>query len=247
MFTTSIAEDKVAINEYGEGYPGSNIHNSSNIRISSLPQQIREFASKLDIDGDGDLNHSDVAMALYHLETKKKENKNLRNIIVVFSVLSVLLVACIFGASMTAARLSQEVHVNAANGFAYVKGSGEVMKTERAMVWEQGGIAELPTKTLNRLAEIVLAEGDVRFKIKGSARSRDPLNDSVILLVEGGTLTWDRVEGLVDATGHAKTLLENTFGKDAFEVDVHVDGTNNSRRNLLNACYEPYFGYGGSY
>lgn len=233
MSTTSISEDKAAMYEY-----------NSSIRISSLPRQVRESARKLDINGDGALNHSDVAMALYHLETKKKENKNLRNIIVAFSVLSVLLVACIFGASLAAARLSQEVHVNAANGFAYVKGTGEIMKTETAMVWEHGGIAELPTKTLNHLAEIILADGDVRFKIKGSARSRDPLNDSVILLVEGGTLTWDRTEGLVDATGHAKTLLEATFGKDAFEVDVNVNGDNSSRRNLLNGCsYDSYFGY----
>merc|ERR1719384_992891 len=58
--------------------------------------------------------------------------------------------------------------------------------------------------------------GRVRFNVKGSARS--PAGDRVVLLVEGGTLTFDDF-GIADATGDARSLLvaggfdENDLGR----------------------------------
>ena len=128
--------------------------------------------------------------------------------------------------------MSEQVSINSANGFAYVKGSEEteVMKTEEAIVWEDGNVAELGNDSLNRLTELVLGGGDVRFQIKGSARVA--ANDNVVLLVEGGTLTWTLEDGLVDASGYAKDMLEAALGEDAF-------GSSNSdgRRRLPPQIY----------
>jgi len=147
--------------------------------------------------------------------------------------LSVLLIACIFGATITAARLSKDVNVDPINGFSYVKGSAtEVMKTEDAVIYSNSmGVAEMPNGNLITLKEVILADGDVRFVVKGHAR--DMLTDNVLLLVEGGTLTYDS-HGIIDASGDARTLLEAAFGSDAFdgEYEDHSEG----RRRLHGGC-----------
>lgn len=238
MVPTTISEDKSSDLEYGEGRPGGPSKKAS-IRVSALPKQIRESASKLDRDGDGALSNHDVAMALHHLDSKERENRNLRNMLIGFCVLTVLLVACIFGASVAAARLSQEVSVSADNGFAYVKGTHEVMKTEDAVIWENGNIANLDSEAINKLTEIVLADGDVRFKIMGNAR--DSVSNKVVLLVEGGTLTWDD-DGLSDATGTALALLEVALGADF--VGTADAGEEGGKRQLLGACGDGDYSYG---
>jgi len=211
MLPSTIDEDKSAHMEYGEGHPNGTSKTAS-IRISALPQQLHESALRMDRDGDGALNKSDIAMALHHLDNKERENRTLRTIVIGVVVVSVLLIASIFGASVAAARLSQEVTISADTGFAYVKGTHEIMKTEEAIEWENGSIGLLDTETLHRLSVVVLGDGAVRFKVFGSAM--DAISGSVTLLVEGGTLSWDS-EGLTDATGTARVLLESAMGSDA--------------------------------
>lgn len=228
--SAAISEDKSAeFDDYEDTQPSKN---GSVIRISSLPSQIRASAMMVDSDNDGALNHGDMKLALHHLDSREKENRNLKVIIVGFCFLTVLLVACIFGASVAAVRLSQEVSINPSNGFAYVKGTEEteIMKTEEAIVWTTGGVLELSIDELNKLTELIMADGDVRFKVKGSAR--DVSTDTVIVLVEGGTITFG-AEGLNDASGYAKTLLESVLGEGAFE---YASGDDERRRSLLGGC-----------
>ena len=196
---------------YGEASPFVGKKRTASIPVSSLPLQIRAAASKLDVDRDGALDSDEVANVIFSLDQNRKTNKNLRKAVVGFVVLTCFLVACIFGASITAARLSRDLVVNHDNGFAYVKGSNsDVVKTSEAIVFQTGmNIGEMSDEQLSHIREINLEEGSLRFMVKGHAR--DPLNDWVILIVEGGTLSFD-TEGIVDARGDAEYILEIVYG-----------------------------------
>jgi len=103
----SIQDETAVDHGYGEGAPNGTSgtsRNGSSIRVSQLPKHIRSSAMKLDLDGDGALNEKDIAQAVGHLDNKEKENKNLQRIIVAFGILSVLLIAAIFGARAISAR-----------------------------------------------------------------------------------------------------------------------------------------------
>merc|ERR1711920_496404 len=97
----------------------------------------------------------------------KSANRNLRKAIAAFVVVCLLLIACIFGASITAARLSQELIIDQEDGFAYVKGSdSEVMKTSDAIIFQDDvSITEMENEDLELLREIILSDGDLRFVI----------------------------------------------------------------------------------
>ena len=229
---SSIQKDSAVDHDYGEGAPGGK-SSTAVIRISALPKHVQRTASKLDLNGDGELDKHDIAHTMENLDLTKMKNKKLHRIVAAFAILSVLLIACIFGATITAARLSKDVNVNHTNGFAYVKGSTtEVMKTEDAVIYSNSmGVAEMPNGNLIVLKEVILAEGDVRFMVKGHAR--DMLTGNVLLLVEGGTLTYDS-NGIVDASGVARTLLEAAFGSDAFDGEDWDDSE--GRRRLDSGC-----------
>lgn len=144
-------------------------------------------------------------------------------------VLCSVLIACIFAASITAARQAQDINVSQEDGFAYIKGSNfDVMKTSEAMIFEEGvAIGKMDNEQLRNIKEMILKNGDLRFVVKGHAR--DELNDSVLLLVEGGTIAYD-TNGIVGSTGNTKILLEATFYSDAL-----VEGSEGQRR-LWTAC-----------
>lgn len=220
--------------DYGEVKPTPKRPSRANmqIRVSALPDHIRKSAMKLDVDCDGALGVGEVAAAIDDLSQTKSANRNLRKAIAAFVVVCLLLIACIFGASITAARLSNELSIDPEDGFAYVKGSdSEVMKTSDALIFQDDvSITEMENEDLELLREIILSDGDLRFVIKGHAR--DELFNHVVLLVEGGTLTYD-IEGIVDATGTARILLETTFGSDAF-----TEATEGNRK-LRYACRNP--------
>merc|ERR1712038_750933 len=174
----------------------------------------------------GALNTREIGVAINNLEDKHKENKTLQRVVCAFAFLTVLLVGAIFGASITAARLSQELTVDHANGFAYVKGTHEVMRTQEAITWDNSvSPVVLPNESLQTLKEIVMDDGNVRFQIKGHAR--DTVSDTVVVLVEGGTMTYDS-DGLVEATGEAMALLTA-----AGVIDENAD----SGRMLRDSCY----------
>jgi len=189
---------------------------NEDILISKLPVKIREAAKGFDDDGDGLLDPDEIAHVIGDLTEKTKTNKVLQKIVAAFVVATFLLIGCIFGASITAARLAQEVSVDHKTGFAYVKGSStDVMKTAQALVQKTASIGELSGKELVNLQEIVFKGEDLRFVVKGHSRNAE--NDTTILLVEGGTITFD-ANGIVNATGYANILLLNAFpGAEDFE------------------------------
>jgi len=185
------------------------VNKKASIRVSALPQYIRASAEKIATE-DGDIGISEVATVLSDVDRKTRTNTLLRRLIAGFAICSILLVAGVFGASITAARLSQDIAVDHTSGFAYVKGSNsEVMKTAEAINYsESDSIGLMSNTALSRLREIILADGDIRFSVKGHARNA---NDDVILLVEGGTITFND-EGIVDVRGDAKFILEAVYG-----------------------------------
>ena len=222
------------------------VKTNASIRISELPPNVRAAAAKLDVDCDGDLEIDDIAHAISDLIRKKKSNKNLRRVVAAFGVVALLLVACIFGATTTAARLSQDLVINRENGFAYVKGNGnsDILKTGEAVIFEEGAsVGRMSDEQLINLREIILEEGSIRFQVRGHVR--DSKTDDVILMVEGGTITFDE-EGVYDARGDARYVLETVYGP---IPTTHVHGT--QRRQLYYftcgasfiAGYSPYPSY----
>lgn len=181
------------------------------IRISDLPKHVQQTAMKMDLNGDGALDHHDIARTMEKLDTTERNNKTLNRIVAAFAILCVLLNLSHLRVNIAAARLSKnDVNVNA-NAIAYVKGS----TNSNSMM----SVAEMPNGNLVPLKEVISTEGgDVRFVVKGHAR--DMLTGNALLLVEGGgTLTYDNSNGIVDASGDARTLLEAAFGSDAFLFD----------------------------
>jgi len=194
---------------------------STSIKITSLPKEIQSIALGLDKNNDGDLSLGELAFAIDDLENKRRSNKNLKRTIAGFLVLVVAMIACIFAASLTAARLSKDFNVNSNSGLAIVKGPAEpvVMKTHSAIFYnDKVSIGELSNEDLGNLKEVILKGGDLKVIVKGY--SRDPFDEEqkVIILVEGGTMTYDNA-GIVAATGNAKMALEALYGTDIFEED----------------------------
>jgi len=182
---------------------------NEDISISKLPFKIREAAKGFDDDGDGLLDADEIAHVIGDLTEKTKKNRLLQKVVAAFVVATFLLIGCIFGASVTAARLAQEISVDHKNGFAYVKGSStDVMKTAQVLIQKTTSIGEMTGKELVDIQEIIFKGGDLRFVIKGHSRNAE--NDTVILLVEGGSITFD-ANGIVNATGYANILLLNAF------------------------------------
>ena len=194
-----------------EEYDSEAARGKATIRVSALPHHLRESAKKIDIDQDGELGAEDVATVISDLDKRKKINRLLRKAVVASVVACFLLIAGVFGASITAARLSQDIAVSHDNGFAYVKGTNsDVMRTGDAVIYEEAAsVGQMTNEELVALREIILEEGSLRFQVKGHAR--DPLTDDVVLLVEGGSITYDE-GGIIDARGDAKYMLETVYG-----------------------------------
>jgi hypothetical protein len=225
MMNETIHEEMV--HEYGIAAPSP--HKIKSIRVSALPHHIRESASKLDVDCDGALDAEEIADAISDLDKKEKTNRNLKKSISAIACLCALLITSVFGASITAAILAKDTTIDHDTGFAYVRGSHtEVMKTNEAIVWDDETlISDMSNDDLVDLKVIVLNEGAIRFDIKGFARNE--IEDTVILLTEGGTVTYN-FEGIISSTGEAKFLLQTIFGD-----DVHVEGSE-GQRALYCAC-----------
>merc|ERR1712025_647087 len=82
---------------------------------------------------------------------------------------------------------------------------------------------------LGNLSQLILDDGNIKFDIKGFGRNKN--DDTVILLTDGGSLTYN-FEGIIYSTGNARALLEAIFGE-----DIHVDGSE-GQRNLWCTCGE---------
>ena len=126
-----------------------------------------------------------------------------------FIFLTILLIAGIFGATIAGAILSKDFTVNS-NGVARVKNSNTLMQTTEFINFRMGrNIGTMSNQQLSELKYITINKGNLKFYVNGHARDR--LQDRVTLLVEGGTITYDK-RYIVDATGDAKIMLENVMG-----------------------------------
>ena len=209
-----------------------NSHRST-LRVTSLPEEIRETARKLDYNDTGELGSVEIRQAFGDLHNTKKKNKNLKYMIIFFVLITILLTGAVFGASITAARLAKDTEVDHTNGFSYLKGTHDVMKTGEAKVPMDSNCGQLSNDELTRLTDLVFSEGDISFKVKGHAR--DIPGETVQILVEGGTILYDQ-DGIIDATGDAKLLLERRYGQDIF-----VKGSDGNRRLQAGSNPPPTF------
>jgi len=207
------AKAKVTMNNQGIHEDASK---KSAVRVSALPKDIQADAMKLDLDGDGVLDTMEMGVAFKDLKQTKKDNRSLKNTIAAFAILTTLLISGMFASSIAAARLAKDVKVSSDNGFAYVKGSdsNQVMKTAEALVLEEGAnIGLLSNDHLQRLTQVIFMDGDLKFNVKGYSRGNPTgISETIMLLVEGGTITYDDA-GIIDSTGNAQALLDHAFGQ----------------------------------
>mmetsp|Transcript_45235 Transcript_45235/g.50342 ORF Transcript_45235/g.50342 Transcript_45235/m.50342 type:complete len:279 (+) Transcript_45235:189-1025(+) len=196
------------------------------IDIEKLPPNLKVAVDELnlDTDGNGRLDTQEIIMAVEHLAAKTKANTSLKKIVYLLCGFSVVLVAALFGASIAAARLAKDTAIDADTGIMYAKGPGHaIMKTEEALFRDEKNIAMMSNEDLNALKALVLTKGDVKFQVKGYSRSGSIDGNQVMLLVEGGTITFDP-EGIMDATGDAEDLLVFAYGEFT-EEEVVTDGS----------------------
>lgn len=202
----------------------SSINGSSRgIRLSRLPANLRAKVEDYDNNNDGHIGSSELVMVVNDLQDTKRHNNILRTLVLGLGFFAALLIACIFGASIAAARLSQNTNVDPLTGIAYVKdGSrrsgggggdyhhGAVLKTEDVVIYTNNmNIVGMSNNELKVLKQIILDSGNIKFEVKGYGRSDD--GSQIHLIVEGGSLiTWDS-DGIVTATGLAEIILDSAF------------------------------------
>lgn len=218
----------------------------SGIDVNALPSNLRTAVDELNLDRDGDgrLDTQEIIMAVEHLAAKTKANTSLKKIVWLLCGFSVFLVAALFGASIAAARLAKDTEVDPLSGIAYAKGSAHsIMKTEEAKFVHDIRVAKLSNKELDGLKGIIMTSGDVKFQVKGYARSGTINGNQVMILVEGGTITYD-TEGIMDASGDAERLLTFAYG-DFTEVEAPAEApaeAPTSRRLDRHSIQEPTIG-----
>jgi len=231
----------------------------SGIDVNDLPYNLKKVVSelKLDTDGNGRLDTKEIVMAVEHLVYKTKANASLKKIVMLLCGFSVFLVAALFGASIAAARLAKDTEMDPITGVMYAKGDAHsIMKTKEAIFIHQENIALMTNDELNGLKAIIMTSGDVKFQVKGYSRSgttgstgmnmNDGNNNQVMVVVEGGTITYDS-QGIMDASGDAERLLTFTYGDFTLEEEAPVEveeeaPTNRRRRRHLERRLEDVTG-----
>merc|ERR1719162_2627575 len=184
------------------------------IDIANLPPNLKLAVDELnlDTDGDGRLDTQEIITAVEHLAAKTKANTSLKKIVYVLCGFFVVLVVALFGTSIAAARLAKDTTMDVDTGIMYAKGDAHnIMKTEEATSRSEKNIANMSNKELDRLMNVIMTQGDVKFQVKGYSRSGTIDENQVMLLVEGGTITFDP-NGIMGATGDAESLLVFSYG-----------------------------------
>ena len=203
------------------------------IRVSDMPVALRghmqELVKEFDADGDGRIDIKEFVEAIKSLRNSRKKNKNYVRIILGLSVAAVMLIGSIFGLSFVAANLSKDTSING-NGMLVDKHTGSGIATSEAIDWLDTEVTNLEVvdmtaNQLMHLKQLVLFEGNVRFHVKGHTRT--PSGDKVIILVEGGTITYDAI-GMLNATGDARDMLDVAFG--ITDIDETEDSESNGRK-----------------
>lgn len=211
-------------------------------RISQLPATMRNSALALvkefDADGDGKVDSNEFADAVKALKDSRDKTKSYAKVITGLSVSGILLIASIFGVSLVAARLSKDTSIGDF-GVMLDKSTKSPVKTSEATEYFDEAtaslkIVDMTSVQLMHLKHIVLFGGDVLFHVKGHTRS--PAGDKVIILVEGGTITYNK-EGIFDATGDPRYMLDVAFGVSEIEDSTddstpEVEGDETGDRKL---------------
>jgi hypothetical protein len=194
-------------------------------RLSALPEfalQDSMVQRHADKQGNVDIGGMATEAALTRRNYKMLVKAFIAAVFLIF-----LLVLSTFGVSLAAAILAKDTEVNSSTGVLMVKGAsgdGSIVKTKEA-VYERkiSNVGDIPFRDLRRMKKLILNEGGgdtgVQFEVKGVSKSSD---GRVILIVEGGTIMYDG-DGIVDATGIAKTVLLSRLGMDWLDV---ADGDN---------------------
>lgn len=179
--------------------------------LSSIPPNCRESAKHLvkdlDADGDGCIDAAEFMAAIESLKDSRKQNRNLIKLVTVQLIAFLLLIGAIFGVSIVAARLAKDTTVDEDSGILESKDMKSAIKTGEAIEWtDLTDLVDSTNDELSKLKYIELEDGDLNFAIKGYARAAS--GDQVLLLVEGGTITFKQTIGLFNATGDALVLFE---------------------------------------
>jgi hypothetical protein len=215
----------------------SSTRSVNGITIANLPPNLKVAVDELDLDanGDGQLDTGEIIMAVEHLAAKTKANTSLKKIVYVLCGFSVVLVAALFGASIAAARLAKDTTIDPVTGIMYAKDSDSIMKTEEAKFRRSMNFALLSNQELDNLIDFRLTGGDVKFQVKGYARNTgdDAAVKEVMLLVDGGTITYDP-EGIIDATGDAERLLTFAYGNITEADSLMANGKRRRRLQFTN-------------
>jgi len=202
------------------------VKQNEGFRISQMPATLREDAMALvkefDANGDGCVDKHEFANAVKALKESRTKTSQYAKIIAGLSVSGALLIASMFGVSLVASRLSKDTTVS---GFGVVldKNTNMAVNTGEAIEYHDESGASLrvvdmsPVQLMN-LKHIVLLGGELFFNVKGHVKA--PAGDKVIILVEGGTITYDG-QGILDATGDPRYMLDVAFG--VIDIDNTAD------------------------
>jgi len=261
---TSTCHEKFRRNSLSKQQSCSSSSNKG-ILLSRLPANLRASVVEFDDNNDGIIGADELIMVIDNLQKTRWHNNMLRNLVYGLGLFALLLIACIFGASISAARLSKDTNVDPITGIAYVKdGSsggnnnhhGAVLKTEDVVIYTDNmDFVGMSNDELKVLKQIILDSGNVKFEVKGYGRSNDGLH--IHLIVEGGSIiTWDS-DGIVNATGLAEVILDSAFptvrssddsdtGSETEEEEQEEEGQRHRRRWLSGGCGENGESGGGS-
>jgi len=193
---------------------------------------------QLDEDGDGKINNKELENLIQKLLASTKDNKSLRHVVTVLVIFAFLLTGCVFGASITAARLAQDTSINPTTGMMYAKGSDNTpIQTEPLTVRQSEVLIHtLLPEELDVLQEISLDEGAIKFQVTGYAQSRDK-KQVTLIMIDGGLLVYSE-EGLVSATGMADTILTAVYLPEE-EMEEEAAADTGGQRRLLNPVFNP--------
>jgi len=202
---------------------------------ASLRPSVRDLAIELDTNGDGVIDEEELVMAINNLKSTRDQNRNLTKIIGGLLGGMLLLSATVFGTSIAAAHLAKDTSIDS-HGVLHDKHTDAVVQVSESIEWTPGKIiVDMNNRELGNLKKIALLNGDLQFQVKGYARhlSSEVEDKKVILLVEGGTVTYDK-EGVADAAGDALSLINAVLGV------VEIEGTEgNSGRKLCTGAPKP--------
>lgn len=205
------------------------------VRIADLPAglnpSVRNLVTELDTDNDGFIDEEEILMTVNSLKASRKQNRNLLKIVGGLVGFGLLLAAAVLGISIAAAHLSKDTNVDS-GGVLHDKRTGSVIKTSEALEWTPDrNVADMTNRELQNVKSIVLLDGDLHFQVKGFARvpSKADGDKKIILLVEGGSVTYDK-DGMADATGDALALVNAAFG---LPEDIGTDGSSGRKLQFV--------------